>query len=98
MVLVSTRQLHSQRYANVYLWLPVNQKKAFSCALIWLRHRCCASEGQILKHVSEEMNTMPPPHSLPWTSVSAAQTIYDLKGRSLLGDANAIYFITFSYV
>lgn len=39
-----------------------------------------------------------PLHPLPPTSLPAVQTVYDLKGRSLMGEAQGLRFITSSYV
>lgn len=37
-------------------------------------------------------------HPLPPTSLPAVQTVYDLRGRSLVGEAQGLRFITSSYV
>lgn len=44
-----------------------------------------------LKCVPEETRA---PHSLPLTSLPVVQTVCDLKGRSLGGEAKALHLIT----
>lgn len=48
-----------------------------------------------LKYVSEETGAL---HPLPLTPLSAVQRVYDLKGRSLVGEAKGLCFTTSSSV
>lgn len=94
MVLVSTRvYISSQHHAKVYVWVPVNQKRVCSCVQIWLRHL-----SVLLRIISMTWRNWSPLCSLPLPSLLAVQTVYNLRGRSLLEEAKTLRFITSRYV